>query len=110
MGRSARAEREFRCDDRAVDAGGCAATYVRLLAGLEANRSRTIQLAPSLADSLAARCARLLGRQRRTWSRGLLAVAAILTLAGAAAAHAVAVNKPPPKAKLLWCGCTMDPN
>ncbi|HVJ83218.1 MAG TPA: hypothetical protein VNC50_19285, partial [Planctomycetia bacterium] len=105
----ARAEREFRCDDRAVAAAGCAATYVRLLAALENARPRRFQPASSLAGSLAARCARLLGCERQTFPRGLVVAGALALLLGFATAHAIASNKPPEKSKLLWCGCAMGP-
>jgi len=92
-----RQEREYCCDDVAAAVCGDRVTYAQALAELETLRAGAVQLAlSSQGGSLMNRITRLLdiptpGRSRP--SRQFVAVAAIITLAGASAAFAIA-NRP----------------
>ena len=105
VSRRIRDEREFCCDELAVEASGDPIVYARALVELERLRGEEIGLAmAATSGSLAYRIARLLGvsrRSRQVVPRGLAwAVVAAVILIGSAAGGAVRVKGHPLEAPL----------
>jgi beta-lactamase regulating signal transducer with metallopeptidase domain len=96
LSRRIRIEREYCCDDIAIDVAGDAATYARALATLEDARCETRLAAAAASGTLLDRVQRILGQPRPTLTpaRGVLACLVALLLA--ASMLAVAINVPPP--------------
>jgi beta-lactamase regulating signal transducer with metallopeptidase domain len=96
VSRKLRTEREYCCDDVAVDAFGDAAGYARALALLDERRVDQPLAVAAASGTLLDRIARIAGRSGSTlsrWRAGTLGVTAILV---AATLFALSANLPPP--------------
>jgi beta-lactamase regulating signal transducer with metallopeptidase domain len=83
ISRRIRVEREYCCDDVAVDMAGDPAVYARALVALDDARSDCDLAVAAASGTLVDRISRITGRQRRTLTpaRGVLAMAAATLMA-----------------------------